>query len=55
MAHWGIAYAAGPNYNKQWEAFDPGRSGSQAVADGVRRDAGRRCALADGARPSSGR
>ena len=23
MAHWGVAYAAGPNYNKQWKAFDP--------------------------------
>jgi len=23
MAHWGIANAAGPNYNKQWKAFDP--------------------------------
>jgi tetratricopeptide (TPR) repeat protein len=23
MAHWGIAYAWGPNYNKKWEAFDP--------------------------------
>ena len=22
MAHWGIAYALGPNYNKPWEAFD---------------------------------
>jgi tetratricopeptide (TPR) repeat protein len=22
IAHWGIAYAAGPNYNKQWEAFE---------------------------------
>ena len=22
-AHWGIAYAVGPNYNKAWEAFDP--------------------------------
>ena len=22
MAQWGIAYAAGPNYNKQWTAFD---------------------------------
>src|SRR4051812_12769865 len=22
MAHWGLAYAAGPNYNKPWEAFD---------------------------------
>src|SRR6476620_10297970 len=24
LAPWGIAYAIGPNYNKQWEAFDPG-------------------------------
>jgi tetratricopeptide (TPR) repeat protein len=23
MAYWGIAYAAGCNYNKPWEAFDP--------------------------------
>lgn len=23
MAHWGLAYAAGPNYNKPWEFFDP--------------------------------
>jgi tetratricopeptide (TPR) repeat protein len=23
MAWWGMAYAAGPNYNKQWKAFDP--------------------------------
>src|ERR1044071_6194200 len=22
IAWWGIAYAAGPNYNKQWKAFD---------------------------------
>src|ERR1700735_2563170 len=22
MAYWGVAYAAGPNYNKQWDAFD---------------------------------
>ena len=22
LAHWGLAYAAGPNYNKPWEAFD---------------------------------
>ena len=22
LAHWGIAYAAGPNYNKAWDAFD---------------------------------
>ncbi len=24
MAHWGIAYAIGPNYNKPWEAFEEG-------------------------------
>ncbi|TVQ30481.1 MAG: hypothetical protein EA356_15070 [Geminicoccaceae bacterium] len=23
MAHWGVAYGLGPNYNKPWEAFDP--------------------------------
>ncbi|MBM1220939.1 tetratricopeptide repeat protein [Ponticoccus sp. SC2-23] len=23
IAHWGIAYAIGPNYNKPWEVFDP--------------------------------
>ncbi len=22
MAHWGVSYAIGPNYNKPWEAFD---------------------------------
>ena len=25
MAHWGLAYALGPNYNKPWEAFDQDR------------------------------
>ncbi|KAL3430413.1 hypothetical protein BDV09DRAFT_178633 [Aspergillus tetrazonus] len=24
MAHWGLAYAVGPNYNKPWEKFDLG-------------------------------
>ncbi len=24
LAHWGIAYAIGPNYNKDWDAFEPG-------------------------------
>ncbi|KAI9931179.1 hypothetical protein ASPWEDRAFT_34296 [Aspergillus wentii DTO 134E9] len=23
MAYWGLAYAAGPNYNKSWRMFDP--------------------------------
>jgi tetratricopeptide (TPR) repeat protein len=22
MGHWGVAYAIGPNYNKEWDAFD---------------------------------
>ena len=43
MAHWGIAYAIGPNYNKPWEDFDEddlsqsiGRAlASIAAADGA--------------------
>ena len=31
LAHWGVAYAVGPNYNKGWEAFDE-RELSEAVA-----------------------
>jgi len=23
MAHWGVAYVVGPNYNNAWDAFDP--------------------------------
>lgn len=23
MAYWGLSYAAGPNYNKTWQLFDP--------------------------------
>ena len=32
MAHWGIAYAGGPNYNKPWEAFDPSDLAKSVVA-----------------------
>ncbi len=32
MAYWGLAYAVGPNYNAQWEAFD-----RQALATAVAR------------------
>ncbi len=38
IAHWGLAYALGPNYNKPWEAFDPvdrSVSGSRAHAAAV--------------------
>jgi tetratricopeptide (TPR) repeat protein len=31
LAHWGVAYALGPNYNKPWEAFEPDEA-SSAVA-----------------------
>jgi hypothetical protein len=31
MAHWGVAYAAGPNYNFPWELQDP--AGKARLAD----------------------
>jgi tetratricopeptide (TPR) repeat protein len=47
LAHWGLAYAAGPNYNKQWDAFDDvDLRQSLARAHGA---AQRAIALADGA------
>jgi len=36
MAYWGLAYGAGPNYNKPWEAF---LDEERAVALGTARDA----------------
>lgn len=33
MAHWGVAYASGPNYNMPWALFDdPGRAEALAIA-----------------------
>src|SRR5882757_128883 len=33
MAHWGVSYAAGPNYNLPWELLDPnGRINALAVS-----------------------
>jgi tetratricopeptide (TPR) repeat protein len=33
MAHWGIAYAMGPNYNLEWRHFDPdGKANALAAA-----------------------
>ena len=49
LAHWGLAYAIGPNYNKQWEAFD-----EADLRNSLRRahDAGARAReLAEGASP----
>ncbi|MFI6869003.1 tetratricopeptide repeat protein [Nocardia sp. NPDC050406] len=46
MAHWGLALAVGPNYNKPWDAFDP-----RDLADTVARahDSARRAAELAGA------
>ncbi|MEM7733967.1 MAG: tetratricopeptide repeat protein, partial [Pseudomonadota bacterium] len=39
MAHWGRAYAAGPNYNMMWEHFDDrGRAKALAKAFASARD-----------------
>ncbi|MDJ1016090.1 MAG: hypothetical protein QNJ35_06225 [Paracoccaceae bacterium] len=49
MAHWGVAYAIGPNYNKPWEFFEPGERQAtlerahQAITDAL--------ALRDGLAP----
>jgi tetratricopeptide (TPR) repeat protein len=49
MAYWGVAYAAGPNYNKGWEAFEDGeRLAAVADAHAAAREALR---LAGGASP----
>ncbi|MBI2719305.1 MAG: hypothetical protein HY245_10525 [Rhizobiales bacterium] len=49
MAQWGIAYGAGPNYNKQWKAFDPADlARSIELAHGATEKA---LALASGASP----
>ena len=49
LAHWGIAYAAGPNYNKDWDAFDDVelRASLRLAHDAVERARD----LADGAAP----
>jgi tetratricopeptide (TPR) repeat protein len=42
MAHWGIAYAVGPNYNYAWDDFDPASlSSSLSVARDARERAER--------------
>ena len=48
MAHWGIAYAAGPNYNLPWHLYDPA---GKAAALGAAWDA-MRAALAVAGRAS---
>ncbi len=40
MAHWGIAYAAGPNYNLPWHRYDPaGKARALAAAYDAMQDA----------------
>src|SRR5262245_24580519 len=47
MAHWGMAYALGPNYNLPWHLLDPtGRAQALALAYDAMQHA---LALADGA------
>ena len=50
MAHWGIAYAAGPNYNYPWHLMDPaGKAASLARCYDATRTA---LALAGGVTPA---
>src|SRR5262245_32733868 len=46
LAHWGIAYAVGPNYNKPWEDFDAREI--DETLDRARRALDRALALVDG-------
>ncbi len=40
IAHWGVGYAAGPNYNMPWELFDdPGRAGALAKGHAAAQEA----------------
>jgi tetratricopeptide (TPR) repeat protein len=50
LAYWGQAYAMGPNYNKQWETFDPDEARSAiATAHAAVANARRHAAGATGA------
>ncbi len=49
MAHWGVAYALGPNYNMQWQHFDP--QGKARALAGAHEAAARAAALIDRVTP----
>jgi tetratricopeptide (TPR) repeat protein len=49
MAHWGVAYALGPNYNKDWVAFEPDEL--TAMVSAARRAVERAHALLGGTSP----
>ena len=54
MAHWGVAYATGPNYNMPWELS--GREHAARLArGGLRRHAGGACSGRDGQSAASAR
>lgn len=44
MAHWGIAYASGPNYNKRWDAFAEDELRQALVTARQATDSALRCA-----------
>lgn len=50
MAHWGIAYALGPNYNKPWEFFD--ETDLQRTVERAHAAVERAHELCDGATPT---
>lgn len=50
IAHWGVAYAIGPNYNMPWELFDP-EGKAEALTAGYD-EARRACELAAPASPA---
>jgi tetratricopeptide (TPR) repeat protein len=52
MAHWGIAYAMGPNYNRDWIAFEPDELA--AMVAGARSAVERAQSLMAGASPVEG-
>src|SRR5262245_63108841 len=53
IAHWGIAYVVGPNYNYAWDDFDPGQP--HLVPDhGTRGARERRAPGAEGDRHGAG-
>ena len=49
MAWWGVAYAAGPNYNKPWEAFDEEDAARSLAAAHEAAARARECARGGGA------
>ena len=52
MAQWGIAYAAGPNYNMPWDLFDPDGKAT-ALADAYDATAAARALADTSPRPSA--